>query len=165
MDLEDKTEEQVVDALLNKGVEFKVEKKGLISLFSKTKRTRNFIIQQPYLGTLYALTGLYFKAQFKEDEFKEDPLGASRTLARRSAKIMCEVVAVAVLNNEIKIKLFSKILARYFFWRLKPDTLLQIILIIASLNNTLDFTNSIRLIQVLKTTTPRNQVSPDDNGG
>lgn len=150
-------EREAANVLLEKGVEVSIERKT-------SKKPRKFIIRQPYLGTLYNLSSLYLEAGFDETQFREDPVWNSRLLANKNAFLMCKIVAVAILNNKLKIKLFTGLLARYLFWRLKPDTLLNIVLVIATLNNTVDFMNSIRLIGAVRATAPKN-LSPGEQGG
>jgi len=139
--------------LIEKGVQFKVKKQSLLKYLSKNQE-RNFIIQQPFLGTLDLISELFLKINFDEELIKANPLSESKLLVSKTAKICSLVVAISVLNNRILIKLFSKILASYFLWRLKPSDLFNIALIINQINNYGDFTNSIRLMSIIRTTAP-----------
>lgn len=139
-----------LDLLLDRGVEFTVAKKG----FLKKKKERKFLIKQPYLGTLDILSSLFLRMELNENELNSDPLGETKRLINRSAKDCAMVVAVAILNDKWKIKFFKKRLANYLLWRVTPQKLWQLTLIINNMSNLWDFTNSIRLMSGARTTAP-----------
>ncbi len=146
-------ERREANILIEKGVKFKTKKVSFLKYFSKEKE-RTFVIQQPFLGTLDILSELFLSINFDEKQIEENPLTASKELVSKSAKKCALVIAVAVLNSKWLIILFSKILANYFLWRIKPSDLINIAFIINQVNNYGDFTNSIRLMSVIRMTTP-----------
>lgn len=148
-----RAERKELDILLDKGMHFTVEKKSALRYFGK--KERKFVIRQPYLGTLDKLSSIALGMEINENKIQEDTLGEVKRLSVENVKKCSEYVAVAVLNSGWKIKLFSKILSKYFLWRLNPSKLFEIVYIINQLSNFLDFTNSIRLISATRTTAPK----------
>lgn len=145
-------ERKAIDTLLEKGLYFDVPR---WNLFNKYRKPRLFKIKQPKLGTLDYLSRLYLSMEIDESKIKEDPLKESRLLAYSHVKTASKVVAIAVLNSLIGIKLFTNILAFYFRWKITPSKLYQLTLIINTLSNTSDFINSIRLMSLVRTTAPK----------
>ncbi len=136
-------EGQAVDTMLGKGISFKV---GLF----------RFTMQQSYLGTLLNISK--YVTQLKLNDLQLDGAGAVGTVYAsipENAKLLCRIIAIATLNNRLKIKLFSGLLSKYLLWRLKPDRLLSLISVVIVLNNAGAFTNSIRLIHTLRMTAPK----------
>lgn len=145
-------ERKAVETLLDKGMSFDVPRWSIIKKFRKS---RIFTIQQPKLGTLDNLTRIYLSMGLDESKIKEDPLKESRILTHNNIKPASKVVAIAVLNSYWGIKIFSRILAIYFRWKLTPSKLYQLTLIINALSNTSDFLSSIRLMSLVRTTAPK----------
>lgn len=146
------TEKQVIDALLDQGMYFDIDRK-FTRVF--TKKPRRWVIKQPFLGTLDYLTREYLVMDFDENKLQENPLRESKIIASKYTMNMARIVAIALLNGKWKIKLFTGILSRYLFWRLTPSKIVNLAIIINTLNNTTDFTNSIRLMSGMRTTAPK----------
>lgn len=141
------------DLLIDRGFFFEVPKKSILKWFSK-KKTRRFVIQQPYGGALDMMSRIFLDIEFDESAIKENPLTETKRLSTHGRKL-AQSIAIAVLEDKWKIKLFSGLLTTYFFWRIKPDNLLSIIIGLTQISNLSDFTNSIRLASRIRTTTPR----------
>lgn len=150
-------EQNEANVLIEKGVKFTVKKQSFLKYFSKNKE-RNFFIEQPFLGTLDIISALFLSINFDEKLLDENFLAASKELVSKSVKTCALVVAVSVLNSKLKIKLFSKILAQYFLWRMRPSDLVKMSIIIHKINNYGDFINSIRLMSAIRTTAPQNLI-------
>ncbi|GAB3973843.1 hypothetical protein GCM10028806_28560 [Spirosoma terrae] len=155
-------EKQQIDTLLERGMDFTVDKKSLLRFFGKKQRV--FKVYQPYLGTLDYLSQEYINMAFSEERLKADPVGESKRLIEHNAKRCGRVIAIAVLNSQWKIKLFAGLLANYFSWHLTPGKLFDLVMLINTLTNMGAFTNSIRFLSVDKRTTnpilieePKNQ--------
>lgn len=160
-----KTETKAVEALLNNGVKFEIDARGLAGIFRK-KHT--FLLKQAYLGTLLLLSKYYLKVGFDEQKLTDDPLGASRLEITKSAKTLAKIAAIGMLNSKWKIRLFARPLAKWLLWRLTPQKLYELSMTIVVLNNTGDFMNSIRLMSALRVTAPKEtetNLSPVDQGG
>jgi len=134
-------EKSELDSLIGAGMSFEIGK-------------RKFIIREPYLGTLDLLSRLFVDMSFDDEKMKDNPLQESKMLAARVAKDCAKVVAVAVLNGRWRIRLFSRILTGYFYWKAKPSVMLKLALIVNTMCNFGDFTTSIRLMSGVRTTAP-----------
>ena len=151
------TEKQkAADVLLDNGVYFETE-----GLFGRNKR---WTIRPSKLGTLYEITRLYLRHEIDMDKFELNPMKEANEITNISAKDYAKVVAIAVLNSRWKIKFFKGILANYFYWKITPKKLLQIMFIVVDANNVLDFINTIKLTsgmaKILEV-----KVSPTEQGG
>lgn len=144
-------EQQQLDVLLDKGMFFDVEKRSLLRFIGK--KERRFVIKQPYLGTLDALSNEFIKMEYSEDELKKDPFGESKRIVEHNALRCGRVIAIALLNSQWGIKLFTRILANYFVWHLNPQKLLDLTMMINTMANIPAFINSIRYLSVEKRTT------------
>lgn len=146
-------EQSAIDALLQRGLTFEVERKSILkSIFRK--KTRVFKMQQLYLGTLIILADKYLKLNIDEDQ-DDNATNPARLAPRQNAQLLAEILAIAVLNSKWKIKLFSGILSKYFLWRVTPQQLLSLTLVIHNLSNTQDFLYSIRLSKGSRITKPK----------
>lgn len=141
-----KLEQQELEDLLDKGVEFEVKK-------------RKFLIKKPYLGTLDLMSDLALKIAY-EDEIISGENGANyaREVITNASKGYALLVAIVVLNSKWKIKLFSKILAKWFYWNMKANDLKKLAQIVLEDDSVINFLISIRLISGLKRTTKPNQI-------
>lgn len=146
-------EKNEADILIDRGFFFEVPKKSLLRWFSK-KKTRRFEIQQPYLGVLDMINRIFLDIEFNEKEITENPLTETKKLVIHSRKL-AEVIAIVILGSKWKIRLFAKVLGRYFLWRITPDNLLQITLGISQMSNLENFIVSIRLMSRIRTTAPK----------
>ncbi|MCZ2480005.1 hypothetical protein [Aquirufa nivalisilvae] len=147
-------ERQEYDLLLHQGVKFTTPKRSILKYFSKQK-DRTWVINQPFLGTLDYLSSIFIQMDFSEERIKENALNESKRLAAINTFRCAKIIAIAILNDKIRIKLFSNILARYFLWRITPSKLFQLALMINTMSNVADFTNSIRLMSVQRTAAPQ----------
>ena len=161
--MEHKTEKRAVEILLNEGVKFEIDARGLVRIF---KKKHKFHLRQAYLGTLLLLSKYYLKVGFDEQKITDDPLGASRLEITKSAKTLAMISAIGMLNSKWKVRLFARPLAKWLLWRLTPQKLYELSMTIVVLNNTGDFMNSIRLMSALRITAPKEtNLSPADQGG
>lgn len=143
------TERAALNALLEKGLAFEIPRR---SFFGVKRKPRTFVISQPYLGTLDSLSSELLRMDLDEEAIKKDPLGESRRIAYTNARRAAKVVAIAVLNGKWRIRLFTRIVANYFLWKITPSKLFQLAMIINTMSNTADFTNSIRLLSIARIT-------------
>lgn len=140
--------------LLEKGLTFTTPIRSLLRYVSKNGQ-RTWLLKQPYLGTLDYLSAEYIDMDLSEARIKEEALPEARRLVHHNARRMARIVAIAWLNDRWGIKLLTGVVSTYLRWRLTPQTLYQLALIIQELSNHMDFINSIRLMAVAtRTTTP-----------
>lgn len=144
-----KLEEQEISNILDRGVEFKVGK-------------GRFIIKSFYLGTLDILADLFIKLEIDLTEWDQDAVTALNHMTKKSARVLAKIAAVAVLNSRWKIKFLSPFLASYFYWKLKPAMLINLVEIIVQMSNRTDFITSIRSIAGATRTTKPNLVEQNN---
>lgn len=145
-------EKAALNALLDRGLKFETPRR---KIFGRARKPRIWTIKQPYLGTLDHLSLQLLDIDFDEDRIKADPMKEGRQLTFKNSRQAAKIVAIAVLNSYWGIKLFSGILARYFAWKITPSLLFQLALIINTISNVGDFTNSIRLLYLVRTSEPK----------
>lgn len=139
------TERLAVDTLLQRGIIFRA---GLL----------RFKISQSYLGTLLHISREYLKISIDEEQIENEAYRGSFMLVPENARRVAKIVALAVLNNRIKIALFAGILSKYLLWKLTPEKLFGVMGMILVLNNTASFTNSIRLIHTFRIMQPKDEL-------
>lgn len=156
------TENRAINTLLDKGVTFTIPTRGLMRYI---KPNHVFKLRQAYLGTLLMLSEYYLKTGLDEARLSENPMVESRQVVNRSVRPMARIAAIGILNSKWKIRLFGSLLAGFLLWRLTPRTLYELGMTIVMLNNTGDFLNTIRLMEGMQITQPKQKRSPADNGG
>jgi len=145
-------EREELDLMVDKGVKFTVKKRSILRLIGSPER--EFTIYQPYLGTLDLLSHEFLKIEFDEEKLRTDGLSESKRLGSKAAKVLADILAIAVLSDKWKIKLFKSFLSQYFLWRVTPSKMLELSMIINIMMNLEGFINSIRLNAVNKTASP-----------
>lgn len=136
-----KLEANEAKKLIEEGVEFEVGR-------------RKYKIKEFYGGTLDILSGIFIQMQFDEDVLQANPIGESKNITKKSIRLCAKALAVAVLNNKWKIRLFAPFLANKFLWNITPSRMFKGAVIIAQMSNFGDFINFIRLTAGVRTTKP-----------
>lgn len=145
-------ERKTYAALINNGLDFTIERKGL---FARKGKKRTFHIRQLFLGTMDLVSSLYANMEIDEEALEADPIAEGRRLEHKYARTMARIVAVSYLNDKWRIRLFSWYYTSYFLWRVDPTKLYQLAMIVNTLSNTPDFVNSIRLLSIVRTAPPK----------
>lgn len=73
-----------------------------------------------------------------------DPVGESKRMVFKNAYLSAQIIAIAILNREWKIKLLTPLFAKYLLWHLTPQTILKLSVIVLTIGNIGDFINAIR---------------------
>lgn len=141
---QDEARRRAVDALLERGIVFKIGRRGPLKVFGKKMR---LVINPPTLGVLYAISGEFAAMRIEEDKAEEDPIGYSFSLVRSQAFSLARAVSYAVLGTRWKVKCFAGLFSRYLLWQLTAKQLLKLVITVLSVSGTADFINSIRLIK------------------
>lgn len=132
--------------LLDKGITFKAGKK-------------EYLIEQPYLGTLDYLAAELLRFELDRDKLSSDkPMEVfeeQKRMVAPNARRCARIVAIAVLNSKWKIKLLTWYYAQKFLWSIKPSDLMKLTSIILKASNLSDFSASIALLSVNRTTAPQ----------
>lgn len=156
-------EKKAADTLTEQGVYFETQTEGLLRLI---KKSRKWYIKPSKLGTLYKCTSIYLRNELNGEKMNENPRKAANELAVSACKDYAEIIAIAILNSKWKIKLFSKILAGHFYWKLEPKDLYEIMVQIVTANDIVAFINTIKLTSgIAQIVAPKEKMSPDVQGG
>ena len=171
-------ERSELNALINRGVSFEVQdvevqyKSYLCGLFKKkilVPITRNFVIEEPTLGTLDRLSSEWIEMAIDEETIKgEDGMLQARKMTKKHALRCARVIALAVLGSDYLIPKAGnggivryeedtkrlEELTRLFARQIKPSELHQLYVLINAMCNLGDFLNSIRLMSADRTTIP-----------
>lgn len=159
--MENDTEVKAIDTLLERGIFFEVENVGIFRLIKKKVR---FNIGQPTLGTLLMLSHIEKNFTLDHSRLNENPINESFKVVVDNVRNVTLFVATAILARRWRVKVFRGMLARYLMWRMKPTDLYSIADILITLSNTGNFCASIRLMQGVRITQPKN-LSPENQGG
>ncbi|CAG5072869.1 hypothetical protein DYBT9623_04409 [Dyadobacter sp. CECT 9623] len=139
-------EVQQQQVLLDKGLTFKAGRK-------------EYLIEQPYLGTLDYLAAelLRLDVDLKKLESKEslEIFEEQKRIVAPNARRCARIVAIAVLNKKWKIRFLTEYYAQKFLWSVKPSDLMKLTSIILRASNLTDFSASIALLSVNRTTAPQ----------
>lgn len=171
-------ERSELNELIGKGVSFEVQdvevqyKTYLFGLFKKkviVPITRNFVIEEPTLGTLDRLSSEWVEMAIDEEAIKgSDGMLQARIMTKKHALRCARVIAIAVLGSDYLIPKVVKggivrykedtvrldELTRLFAQKIKPSELYQLSVLINAMCNLGDFLNSIRLMSANRTTIP-----------
>lgn len=171
-------EQSELRQMINEGLTFDVEvtyrrrRPGLLGYFRKketVKEKRVFKIQEPTLATLDRLSSLWVKMEIDEAKLtsNDDYLATAKQLAGKEARTLAEVVAVAVLGEDLyetterrgvfAYKPDEQKLARLadtFYHAVKPSELLTLAVLITNVSNLGDFISSMRLMSATRTSEP-----------
>ncbi|WP_448104740.1 hypothetical protein [Pedobacter panaciterrae] len=155
-------EQNIINILLDRGMEFNVPKRSILRHFSK-KKERTFVLHESFLGTLDLLTDQYLKLEINEKALQENVFLESDRIIKMNNKRAARIVAIAWLNKFCYVPVIPLVwgfhnyaliwlASNYFQLRLKPSKLLKITTIIRQLMNSADFTLSIRLMMAIQRT-------------
>lgn len=159
MDENLRKEQNELDLLIGRGVDFKVPSRSVLRYLGTKERV--FKIRQPFLGTLDRLSAQFIKLDLDEKALQEDPIAESKRLQARNAKRCARIAAIAILNNRLGILFLSRLLGWYLLWRMTPRKLYELAYVINLMSNMADFTNSIRLMFPARTTAPSRIETPE----
>lgn len=171
-------ERSELNALIGRGMSFEVQdvevrhKTYLWGLLKKkvlVPITRNFVIEEPTLGTLDRLSAEWVEMAIDEEAIKgADGMLQARIMTKKHALRCAKVIALAVLRSDYLIPKAGnggivryeedtkrlEELTRLFARQIKPSELYQLYVLINAMCNLGDFLNSIRLMSADRTTIP-----------
>ncbi len=171
------TERTELNTLIDKGVNFDVERtihvrqNGLLGYFKKRyakTETLKFTIKEPTLSILDLMSAEQIEMAIDEAVMSsEKGIQEAKKMAGQHGQKLAKIIAIAVLGQDyIKTKKngsrFSykydtkrlEELTELFFINIKPSKLLQLAILVNTMSNLGDFTNSIRLMSAARTTMP-----------
>jgi hypothetical protein len=147
------------------------ERKGVLGFLKKpTRRLENltFVIHEPTLSILDRISAEQIELSIDEAIMRsEDGVCEAKKLSNEHSRRMAKIIAIAVIgqNYVIAEKKRGVIKYRYdnkrldelteiFFHNVKPSLLFEYVMLISTISNLGDFTNSIRLMSAARTTMP-----------
>lgn len=130
---------------------FRTPKKSFLKRFGKPYR--EWKVPYNELGIMDIQSGLFFRMKVDEEALGNP--AENFKIVKENAPIAAEVIAVSVLGTSLRIRIFRKILARYFYWRLNSQNLLEITQNIIKINDYHSFTVSIVLMNANRITNPK----------
>lgn len=169
-------EKRELDIIIGRGVSFEVEQKyykrkpGFFGIFQKrinVTETVKYTIKEPTLAVLDHISSQQVELSIEEKNIDSYGTNEAKRLAAKHSKRMARIIAIAVLGedyfmqvqkgNSFKYVTDDKALERLeniFLMNVKPSKLLQLTLLISTMENLGDFTNSIRLMSASRTMMP-----------
>lgn len=146
------TEKQAAETLLNKGIKVRVSAPLLLRLIG-IKKLRP-VMRQPFLGTLHRNSLIMEESGLEFENVTVINEANANYLYKHYPKPLSMIMAYALLNNRLLGWLFGKPLGRYLMWHVHPLDLMLIANVFVGLNSKQAFTNTIRLIGTMTTTSP-----------
>ncbi|GHT15039.1 hypothetical protein AGMMS4956_14150 [Bacteroidia bacterium] len=149
--MENTIEIKAADTLLEHGVRVRMGKR------------RSLVFRQPRIGTLLAISKEFLKMGVDIEKLDGGSVEEAHRLFLQNGRAMARIAAIGWLGSRIKIRLLTSIVSRHLQWRLTPQQLRDIMLLLVTLSGVQDFTNTIRLVQTMTLTAPKN-LSPEESG-
>lgn len=170
-------EKQELNLLVNRGISFEVDqitykrRPGFFGRFKKrvavSEKVR-YEIKEPTLSTLDRVSELQIKLEIDEKIMSsENGVSEAKKLVNKHGKSLARIVALMVLGQDyvkaVSYPGFTKYkyddkrleeLTNILFMYVKPSKLMQLTLMVNTMSNLGDFTNSIRLMSGSRTTMP-----------
>ncbi|MBR4402806.1 MAG: hypothetical protein IKV77_04670 [Alistipes sp.] len=139
-----KTQEEAVAALIEKGVTYSVKRKGVLRYLFPDFKIK---IEPPTLGVLYSISSCFAAMEIDEEKVEESPLTYGFALVEENAHNLSRAIAYAILADKFLIKSIGGLVSRYIMWQFTPRDMFMIVVNILTMCGTADFINSIRLIK------------------
>lgn len=141
----------------------KIEINALLERGVKVKIGRfNFVIKEPYLGTLDYISKYNLDMAYDEQKLEQNERYEAHNVVRSGADNWPYVLACMILNNKTKIRLFGRILATYIRANIKPSDCVELIQITTKMQNLELFIATIKLMSGVRTTKPNLIVQPNE---
>lgn len=124
--------QEAAERILNRGVRFRLP----APLFSRLLKLNQIVIKPLFPGTI-----LEFATVVLENNLEEAIILSRYEVLVRSIKPIARCMAIAMLNDEKKIAERSDELQKWLMWKVKPELLVNMFLVVSRLNRTADFMN------------------------
>lgn len=141
---ENTVQAQAAETLLERGVRFSIPAPFFLRLFGK--KAVNLTIYPPKMGTLIAFSGKYVAMGIDTKGLESGEVGEVTLLIAQHGKDITEAIAVAVLNSKWKIRLFGRMAGRWLMWKLTPQRMAELFMVITMMSGYKDFTTIIRFL-------------------
>lgn len=171
------SEKSELNLLIEKGVQFEVEREkyvrqegffGRFKKLIKVTETLKFTINEPTLSVLDRIASEQIELKIDEKVMSSEAgLQEAKKMAITHGRRLARILAICALGQNYRKTIqqgsqliYSKDderldeLTDLFFNHIKPSKLLQLVLLVNTISNLGDFTNSIRLMSAARTTMP-----------
>ena len=116
------------DLLLKRGVRFTLPYSRYLR-WAIPKRWRSVTIRSLRAGTILEIERLQLMHHLSDHPLTPE------------VAVLAEIIALAVLNSRMRIKLFRRPLTQWLLWGISSESLLELFGIVCKLNRIEDFTN------------------------
>lgn len=154
------TERLAAETILQRGVKVKIAAPWFIRWLKKTITLR---LTSPFEGTLLRVSRYYLSTGLSEQQLDKVTIEDSLALMSLHGKSISKAVACGILNGYWKGMLFTRPLAWYLRWNLKPKELFALTTALLIYGGASDFMNTTRLVRKMKTTTPNLGQTPKES--
>lgn len=152
---------QASELLLDKGVRVSLRTPFFLRWIGKPEI--GIIVKRPMIGTMIRISESYLKLEVDIAGIDAGDIREAHKLIATHGLAVCRIVASGMLRGRISGRLFSGMLAKYLLWHADTIDLARLAMILVSLSGVEHFTNTIRFMEQMKITTPRN-LSPEKQG-
>lgn len=170
-------EKNELNLLIKNGVNIEVErtiskkKKGFSGLIGRREIVNEklkFTIKEPTLSTLDRISSEQIDLKIDESVMSsDDGIQQARIMAHDYSQKLAKILAISVLGQDYVHTIQSGSIVKYsfddaklaeltqlFYENIQPSRLLQYVILVNTMSNLGDFTNSIRLMSAARTTMP-----------
>lgn len=145
------TEQRAASLLLKKGMKVSITAPLFLRLLGKKKI--DLVITGPTTYTLLLITEKFLSLRINNES--EISISNAFSLFKKSGKVMAEIIAIAIINDEKKLWK-KRFLTKCLIKSLTPEELTYLFTLIIAYGGIEDFINSIRLMNQLRITKPMN---------
>lgn len=146
-------EQFAADTILQRGVKVKIPAPFFLRVFRK--KTINLTVTSPFEGTLHRVASYYLSTGITAEQLEGLTVEKALVLNKSHSKAISKAVAVAILNGYVSGWLFTKILAKYLRWHLKPVEMYTLVSLLIIHGGIQDFMNTTKSVRMMMITTPK----------
>jgi len=164
----------IVEQILNKGITFNIDRKSFFDIpnlilyrkFLKAVKGKNkrgvkswqIKISSPYLSTMDQLSAIKLELQLNMQNVDENPIAHKNIVVKDNAKLMAQIVAISILNNNEMIEKYGELFSDFIYQRIDSKILSDIIGAINILEDAANFISSTELMSgSIRTTQPKTE--------
>lgn len=143
-------EQFAADTILQRGVKVKIPSPFFLRLFRK--KHINITVSSPFEGTLHRIASYYLSTGITADQLEGITIEKALALNKQHGVTISRAIAVAILNGYVSGWLFTKLLAHYLRWHLKPVEMYTLVSLLIIHGGIQDFTNTTKSVRMMTIT-------------
>jgi hypothetical protein len=144
---------KAADTLLERGVRASFRAPLLLRVFGK--KTLGLTYRQPTMGLLVCISREYLKMGIDVEALEGGSVEEAHRLLARNGLGVARIAAMGWLRTRVRIRLLTGIVARWMLWRLSPQQLRDVLLLLVTLSGVQDFTTTIRCLRAMNMMSPK----------